>query len=64
MPHKKHPYDDGEIIKDTEKKEVFFFSNRRHGFKAETKPSTLRPATEEEKERLDESGQDLLKLNF
>jgi len=64
MANKKHPYDDGEIIKDTEKKEVFFFSNRRHGFKAEAKPSTLRPANEEEKARLDESGQDSLKLNF
>jgi len=64
MAHKKHPYDDGEIIKDTENKKVFFFKHHRDGFKAENKPSTLRPATEEEKAKLDESGQDSLKLNF
>ena len=64
MANKKHPYDDGEIIRDIKNKEVFVFTNKRDGFKAEQDPGSLRPANDEEKGKLDESGQDYIKLNL
>jgi len=51
----KHKYKEGEIVTDLEFNEVFIFSDRRDGFRAQESPTKLRPATDEEKAKLEEN---------
>lgn len=54
----RHNYNDGDIVTDTKFNEIFIFSDRRDGSRAEQSPTELRLATEEEKKKLIDSGSD------
>ena len=64
MANHRHPYENGDIVRDIANKEVFKFNKQRDGYKAEHNQRGIRLATEEEKAKLDESGQDSIKINF
>lgn len=51
-----HTYNDGDIVVDVKHKEIFRFSDAADGYKAETAPEQLRPATSEEIAILEASG--------
>lgn len=44
-----HPFNDGDIVTDTEFNETFEFKDRTDGYRAQENPTKLRLATEEEK---------------
>ncbi len=60
MKRYKHNFNEGEIVADTRYKEVFAFSDRVDGLRAEK--GGLRLASEEEKKRLTESGKDTIEI--
>lgn len=62
MKKYKHNYNDGDIVTDIKFHEVFKFSDRTDGFRAEQSPTELRLATEDEKKKLIDSGQDWISL--
>jgi hypothetical protein len=54
----KHNFSDGDIITDTEFREIFVFEDKRDGLRAQLCSQYLRPATEKEKKLLKESGRE------
>lgn len=57
-----HNYQDGDIVTDIECSEIFVFSNKTDGYKAEHKPKAFRLATEEEKKLLADSGETCISI--
>jgi hypothetical protein len=53
-----HNFDDGDIITDTEFREIFIFSDKRDGLRAQLNPNILRLANSEEKQILKDSGKE------
>lgn len=62
MARYKHKYNEGDIVTDLEHNEVFEFSDRSDGSRAQSFPQQLRFATEEEKELLLKSGEKYISL--
>lgn len=58
-----HKFNDGDIVTDLEHKEIFTFSDSRDGFRAQNAPDKLRLATEDEKNKLENSGNDYISLH-
>lgn len=56
-----HGFKDGDIVVDTEFKELFIFNLGQDNFRAQYSEK-IRFATEEEKQKLSESGQPMLNL--
>ena len=53
-----HKFNDGDIVTDIEHREIFVFSDRRDGFRAEHAPGAFRLATYDEEKKLTDSGKD------
>lgn len=54
----KHNFSDGDIVTDTEFREIFVFEDKRDGLRAQLNPDVIRLATEEEKQILKDSGKE------
>lgn len=62
MKRYNHNYNDGDIVTDTKFNEIFKFTDKTDGFRAEQSPSELRLATEDEKKKLIDSGTDCVSV--
>jgi len=62
MGRYKHDYTDGDIVTDLKYKEIFIFSDRTDGYRAEITPDELRIATQQEKQILQECGETCIEL--